>query len=119
MGVRTREPHRLVDGGVRRHTREQQLVGAQPQHVEDLGVHAGEPPMNARSQRVIEPRTPTEHAITQLAREASILRPQCALRGHLVERLLREAVTPRDARQRFERGEARRVTLAPLRRLGW
>ncbi len=77
--ARLRQLDRLRDRRVRRHAaHEEQLVGAQSEEVDDVGIEPGEPAAHAKGEHGVEPGATPEHPVHELLRPAAIPRVEHA-----------------------------------------
>ena len=68
------QPHRGVDGGMRRRAQEQQLGGAQPQHLAAGGVGALERPLDQEAQHLVDLAQAAQRRRQQQAHEGAVAR---------------------------------------------
>ena len=111
-----RELDGLRDRGVRRHAAHvQQLRGAEPQQIEQIGVEANDAAAHARVEQRVEPSAAAQHAVHELANPAAIARVEP--RRPAIERRIEQlagAQVRADLRRRKPRvGDARRAVATP------
>ena len=98
-----------ADRGVRRHPHRQQLVGAQPQRVEHLGLDLRQRPVDAGGQHRVVRALPADRAADQLGGERRVAAGQPVLAQHVGQHQVRVGVLDPDRLEHVVRRGARRV----------
>ena len=103
MPVQVGQLHRLVHRGVHRHAvEEQDLIGAQPQHVANPRLELAEPDVDARVEHPVDAAPPAQRALHQLVEQRLVTRIAPARVG-AVEQPIAECAARVDGVQHLER----------------